>query len=100
MGMSEAEYTTTVLTSPGDLFEVSFIISCKADGVDEQVIRMERVEAKFECDEQARAAGQRAAIAFIDRIKSASCFHDSGRHEPLNVSDLPTPRCGPIAEPA
>jgi hypothetical protein len=69
-GMSQ-DYTTTVLTSSGDLFGASFFISRVVEGAHEQVVHMEQLEAMFEFDEDARAAANRAAQAFVDKHEAA-----------------------------
>jgi hypothetical protein len=61
------DYTTTVLTSAGDLFGASFFVSRAVEGTQQQVVHMERLDAEFEFDEDARAAASRAGQLFIDK---------------------------------
>jgi hypothetical protein len=61
-------YTTTVLTSGGDPFEASFFITQDLAGAGEHVVHMERLEATFEFDEDARTAADQAANAYVDTL--------------------------------
>ena len=64
--------STSVLALAGKPCEASFVVSRRNDGADATVIRTERLEKTFAFGTDARAAGTRAAQAYVDSLPLAT----------------------------